>query len=684
MSRIYLSILIFLIMTLFSCNKGIRNDAIRKEKNDTFNYVVDQFADLQVLRYKVPGFESLDLQQKKLAYYLSQAALCGRDILYDQFYKHNLLIRETLEGIYKGYKGDRETEDFKNFVVYLKRVWFSNGIHHHYSTEKIMPGFSKKYFKTLLENTPEQDLPLGDNDIKALYKKLTPVLFNPDVDPKRVNHDHKKGLIKGSACNFYSDNLTQKEVEAFYKNQKDPDDNTPVEYGHNAKLVKENNSIYEKVWKVGGMYSNAIKNIICWLEKAVEVVENETQKEVITRLIDFYQTGDLEKWDAYNMKWVTDTNSRVDFINGFIEVYGDPLGMKGTWEALVNFRDEEATQRMKKLSHNAQWFEDQSPINDRFKKENVSGVTGKVINVVQLGGDVYPYSPIGINLPNSDWIRARHGSKSVTLNNIMQAHYMSSLESGMLEEFAYSKEEVELAREHGFLAHTLHVDMHELLGHGSGQMLEGVSADDIKNYHSTIEEARADLFALYYAMDEKLIEFGLMPSLEVGKAEYNSYIRGGMMVQLTRIKPGKNLEEAHMRNRQLIAKWAYEKGKPDNVIEKKKKDGKTYFVVNDYKKLRTLFAQLLAEVQRIKSEGDFEAAKALVEGYGVKVDSALHKEALKRYKKLKLAPYTGFINPILVPQKEKGKITDIQLHYPDSYVDQMMGYSENFGFLIED
>ncbi len=681
MLRIYLSILIFLIMTLFSCKDGIQSNAPGEEKKDTFNYVVDQFAEIQVLRYQVPDFESLDLRQKKLAYYLSQAALCGRDILYDQFYKHNLLIRQTLEGIYKGYEGSRETKEFKNFVVYLKQVWFSNGIHHHYATDKIMPGFSEKYFKNLLENTPAHLLPLNGGDVKLLYEKLTPVIFNPEIAQKRVNSDPQKGLIKGSACNFYSDNLSQQEVEAFYDERKDPEDNTPVEYGHNSKLIKENDSIYEKVWKKGGMYSDAIEEIIGWLEKAAVVAENETQREVIERLITFYQTGDLKRWDAYNMKWVTDTVSRVDFINGFIEVYNDPLGMKGTWEALVNFRDEKATERIKKLGNNAQWFEDHSPVNDDFKKKNVSGVTGKVINVIQLGGDVYPYSPIGINLPNSDWIRARHGSKSVTLNNIMQAHYMSSLESGMLEEFAYSDEEVAIARQHGLLAHTLHVDMHELLGHGSGQMMEGVSADDLKNYHSTIEEARADLFALYYAMDEKLVDLGLMPSLDVGKAEYNSYIRGGMMVQLTRVKPGKNLEEAHMRNRQIIAKWAFEKGKADNVIEKKKKDGKTYFVVNDYHKLRELFAELLAEVQRIKSEGDFQAAKALVEGYGVKVDSALHQETLKRYKKLELAPYTGFINPELVPQKEKGNIIDIQLHYPKSYIDQMLRYSEEFSFL---
>jgi len=683
MLRIYLSILIFLIMTLFSCKNGIQSNATGEEKKDTFNYVVDQFADIQVLRYRVPDFESLTLQQKKLAYYLSQAALCGRDILYDQFYKYNLLIRQTLEGIYKGYNGEREAEEFKEFVVYLKRVWFSNGIHHHYSTDKIMPGFTKAYFKMLMENTKAHELPLDGKDVHSLYEKLAPVIFDPEVASKRVNSDPQKGLIKGSACNFYTDNLTQQEVEAFYEARKDPDDKNPVEYGHNSKLVKENDSIYEKVWKKGGMYSDAIEEIIGWLEKAAEVAENETQKAVIELLISFYQTGDLKQWDAYNMKWVTDTISGVDFINGFIEVYNDPLGMRGTWEALVNFRDEKATGRMKKLANNAQWFENHSPVNDAFKKENVSGVTGKVINVVQLGGDVYPYSPIGINLPNSDWIRSRHGSKSVTLNNIMQAHYMSSLESGMLEEFAYSDEEIALSKAHGLLAHTLHVDMHELLGHGSGQMMEGVSADDLKNYHSTIEEARADLFALYYAMDEKLVSLGLMPSLDVGRAEYNSYIRGGLLVQLTRIKPGNDLEEAHMRNRQIIAKWAYEKGKSGNVIEQKKKNGKTYFVVNDHEKLRSLFGELLEEVQRIKSEGDFDAAKALVEGYGVKVDTSLHNEALKRYKKLNLTPYTGFINPVLVPQEEAGTITDVKLHHPDNYVDQMLKYAEAYSFLTK-
>ncbi|MFW6221996.1 MAG: dipeptidyl-peptidase 3 family protein [Bacteroidota bacterium] len=672
--------LFIMIISAMGCKQQDQSTKTNKE-NEPFNYFIEQFADIKVLRYKVNGFDALSLRQKKLAYYLSQAALCGRDILYDQFYKHNLAIRRTLEAIYKGYSGDRKSDEFKKFMIYLKRIWFSNGIHHHYSTDKILPEFSQEYFKHLIDNSKDASFPLTEGEsLNELTERLTPIIFDPEIASKRVNRNPETGLLKNSATNFYKD-ITADEALSYYEKQKDPNDTTPVEFGHNNQTIKKDGKIIEKVWRIEGMYSKAIENIVSWLKLAENVAENEQQKTTIQHLIDFYQHGNLETWDQFNVAWVKDTNSVIDFINGFVEVYNDPVNLKGTWESVVEMIDKQATERMKKLSRNAQWFEDHSPIETRFKKQKVTGITGNVVNVVQLGGDVYPYSPIGINLPNSDWIRNQHGSKSVTLNNIMQAHHNASLESGMLQEFAYSEEEVNLAKQYGLLAHNLHVDMHEVLGHGSGKMLPGISSTDLKNYHSTIEETRADLFALYYLMDDKLTDLGLIPHKDVAKAGYNAYIRNGFITQLTRISLGNDLEEAHMRNRQLICKWVFEKGQPDSVITREQKNGKTYFVINDHQKLRALFAELLSKIQRIKSEGDLQSAKELIETYGVKINDTLHKEVITRYKKLNLAPYTGFINPVLVPETKNGDIIDVTIQYQNDFVEQMMNYSTNYSFL---
>jgi dipeptidyl-peptidase III len=668
--------LTFFVLFLNACKENVT----MKNKNDDFYRVIDQFADIRILRYEIPGFEELSLNQKQLLYYLSEAALCGRDILFDQQYKHNLLIISTLEAIYEGYAGDRNSTEFEAFVVYLKRVWFASGIHHHYSTDKFIPNFNETYFKTLLTNTPASKLEFTGLSIDSLYNKLTPIIFNAEIDAKRVNLDVTKGLVSGSANNFY-DGVTDEEAEYFYAEQKKLNNNKPLEYGLNSRLIKVNGQLKEEVYKIDGRYGAAIEKIVYWLDKAKVVAENEHQKLVIESLIKYYKFGDLQDWMDYNIEWVQDTMSHIDFINGFIEVYGDATARKATWESVVNFRDEEATKRATILSKNAQWFEDNSPVDQRFKKEKVQGISAKVITVVQLGGDCFPHSPIGINLPNSDFVRKEYGSKSVTLSNIINSQFQTSLNDGMLEEFAYSAQEVELAKKYGVLALDLHVDMHECLGHGSGQMLPGITSEHLKNHHSTIEETRADLFALYYVMDEKLINFGLVPNFDVAKAEYNSYIKAGLMTQLTRVELGKDLEESHMRNRQLIAKWVYEKGKPDNVIERKQKEGKTYFVVNDHVKLRQLFGDLLAEVQRIKSEGDYGDAKNLVENYGVKIEYDLHKEVLERYKKLNVAPFAGFINPVLKPILRNHEIIDVTVEYPDNYFEQMMHYSKNYGFL---
>ena len=647
------------------------------EKKDEFKYLVEQFADLKIMRYQVPGFEELSPDQKKLVYYLSEAALCGRDIIFDQNYKYNLLVRSTLEEIYKNYTGDKSTDEYKEFVTYLKRIWFSNGIHHHYSTDKFMPGFSHKYFKELIDNSENAKFDMSSEE---LYDFLLPVMFDPTVAPKRVSLDADKDLIKGSACNYY-EGVTEKEVEDFYAKMKDPNDPEPISYGLNSKLIKENGKIKELVYKSGGLYGKAIDKIIYWLEKASGVAENEMQKKTIDELVSYYKTGDLKEFDSYNISWVEDSLSYIDFVNGFIENYGDPLGLKASWESVVNFKDMNATHRAETISENAQWFEDHSPVDQRFKKEKVKGVTAKVITVAQLGGDCYPSTPIGINLPNADWIRKDYGSKSVTMENITYAYDQASLGNGFLEEFCYSPEEIALSMKYSSLAGNLHTDLHECLGHASGQLLPGTSPDALKNYSSTLEEARADLFALYYMMDNKLIELGIMPSLDAAKSEYNSYIRNGLLTQLTRIEPGNDIEEAHMRNRQLIAKWCYEKGAADNVIENKMRDGKTFYVVNDYKKLQELFGELLAEVQRIKSEGDYEAGKQLVEAYAVKVDINLNKEVKSRFEKLHIAPYGGFINPVLKPVKNNGKIVDVEISYPEDYTKQMLNYSENYSFL---
>ncbi len=676
-------ILFFMIGTSsFSINRLFsETDNQKNTQTDTFQYVSEQFADLRILRYQVPGFDKLTLNQKKLIYYLSEAALAGRDIFWDQNCKYNLMVRKTLENIIETYNGDRNTEDYKKFLVYTKRVFFSNGIHHHYSTDKIKPEFTKEYFNELIKNSDNSKfiLPKG-NTLLQLTEELNKIIFDPDFLPKRVWQDPSKDLVENSACNFYED-VSEKEAENFYNHMKTTGEKEPVSYGLNSKLVKENGKIVEEVWKSNGMYGNAIDEIIKWLNKAFEVAETPEQKTSIEKLISFYKTGSLKIWDDYNIAWVNDTAAQVDFTNGFIEVYGDPLGLKATWESVVDFRNDEATERTLKLSNNAQWFEDHSPVNSLFKKKKVKGITAKVITVAQLGGDCHPSTPIGINLPNADWIRKEHGSKSVTLENITYAYDQAAQKSGMLEEFAESKEEIDLSHKYGFISGNLHTDLHECLGHGSGQLLPGVSTDAMKNYHSPLEEARADLFALYYIMDPKMVELGLLPSLDAAKAEYMSYIRNGLITQLVRIEPGKNLEEAHMRNRQLIAKWCYEKGKAENVIEFIKRDGKTYVRINDFDKLRKLFGDLLAEVQRIKSEGDFDAGKALVENYGVIVDQDLLKEVRERYAKLNLAPYSGFINPVLFPVMTNGNITDIKIEYPNDFLSQMLDYGRNHSYL---
>lgn len=655
-----------------SCDSG--------KQNEDFKWQVDQFADIRIMRYQINGFVNLTPQQRVLVYYLSEAAKSGRDIIWDQNYKHNLAVRSILEALYKGYPGDRSGEQWNQFMVYLKRVWFSNGIHHHYSNDKIMPGFSTEYFIQLVNQTPDSFFPSELRGKVQILEKYLPIIFDPNVAPKRVNQESGVDMVEQSACNYY-EGVTQAEVEKFYASLTNPADSTPLSYGLNSKLLKENGKIVEKIWHLGGMYGNAIERIVYWLEKAATVAENDQQRKVIEKLIEYYKTGDLKKFDEYNVLWVNDLQSRVDFVNGFIENYGDPLGYKASWEAVVNFRNDEATRRTQTISDNAQWFEDHSPIDERFKKKEVKGVTAKVITVAQLGGDCYPSTPIGINLPNADWIRKVHGSKSVTMDNITYAYDQAALGNGFLEEFAWSAEEIELNKKYGYLASNLHTDLHECLGHGSGQLAEGVKGDELKNYGSPLEEARADLFALYYIMDSKMVELGLIPNLDVAKVQYSNYIRNGLMTQLTRVELGKNIEQAHMRNRQLISMWCYEQGLTDNVIERKVRDGKVYFVVNDFEKLRQLFGQLLKEIQRIKSTGDFEAAKTLVEDYAVKVDYDLHKQVLERFAKLNIAPYGGFINPKIIPVIQGDSVVDAKVEYPESYVEQMLEYSTEYTFL---
>lgn len=667
------------VISLLTACGGIPKTTAEAEK---FDYTVEQFADLQILRYRVPGFETLTLKQKELVYYLTEAALQGRDILFDQNGKYNLTIRRMLEAVYTGYQGDRNTSDFKAMEVYLKRVWFSNGIHHHYGCEKFVPGFAPEFFKQALLGIDAATLPLAEGQtVEQLCDEVFPVIFNPEVLPKRVNQADGEDLVLTSACNYY-DGVTQAEAEAFYNALKDPKDETPVSYGLNSRLVKADGKVQEKVWKVGGLYGQALEKIVYWLKKAEGVAETPEQQAVIAKLVEFYETGDLKTFDDYAILWVKDLNSRVDFVNGFTESYGDPLGMKASWESLVNFKDLEATRRTELISNNAQWFEEHSPVDPSFKKERVKGVTAKVITAAILAGDLYPATAIGINLPNANWIRSQHGSKSVTIGNITDAYNKAAHGNGFNEEFVYSDTELQLINKYGDLTGDLHTDLHECLGHGSGKLLPGVDPDALKAYGSTVEEARADLFGLYYVADPKLVELGLTPDAEAYKAEYYTYLMNGLMTQLVRIEPGNNVEEAHMRNRQLIARWVYEKGAADKVVEMVKKDGKTYVVVNDYGKLRALFGELLAEIQRIKSTGDFAAARELVEAYAVKVDPVLHAEVLERYKKLNLAPYKGFINPKYAAVTDAdGKIVDVKVTYDEGYAEQMLRYSKDYSVL---
>lgn len=649
---------------------------------EKIDYTVEQFADLQILRYRVPGFEDLSLKQKELVYYLTEAALQGRDILFDQNGKYNLTIRRMLEAVYTGYKGDKNTPDFKAMEVYLKRVWFSNGIHHHYGSEKFVPGFTPEFFRQAVQSVDAATLPLAEGQtVEQLCEEVFPVIFDPTVMPKRVNQAAGEDLVLTSACNYY-DGVTQQEAEDFYNALKNPQDETPVSYGLNSRLVKEDGKIQEKVWKVGGLYGQALEKIVYWLKKAEGVAETPEQKAVIAKLMEFYETGDLKTFDEYAILWVKDLNSRIDFVNGFTESYGDPLGMKASWESLVNFKDLEATQRTELISGNAQWFEDHSPVDGQFKKEKVKGVSAKVITAAILAGDLYPATAIGINLPNANWIRSHHGSKSVTIGNITDAYNKAAHGNGFNEEFVYSDAELQLIDKYADVTDELHTDLHECLGHGSGKLLPGVDPDVLKAYGSTIEEARADLFGLYYVADPKLVELGLTPSADAYKAQYYTYLMNGLMTQLVRIEPGNNVEEAHMRNRQLIARWVYEKGAAEKVVELVKKDGKTYVVINDYEKVRDLFGRLLAEIQRIKSTGDYAGAHDLVEAYAVKVDPALHAEVLERYKKLNLAPYKGFVNPKYEAVTDAdGTITDVTVTYDEGYAEQMLRYSKDYSTL---
>lgn len=646
----------------------------------TFNYTDEKFADLQLLRYRLPGFDALSLEQKKYIYYLSKAALSGRDITTDQFGAYNIRIRKLLEAIFVGYNGNRDSVEFQNLVIYLKRLWFSNGIYHHYGCEKIVPGFSSSYLREVINNTDKSLLPLKENEtIDSFCDELFPVIFDPTILPKRVNKADKQDLVITSACNYY-ENVTQNEVERFYNDMKDESDEEMPSYGLNSKLVKRDGKLLEYKWIESGMYGPAIKQIIYWLEKARSAAENEQQKAIISILIDYYRTGDLRTFDRFSIEWLKETDGLIDFINGFIEVYGDPLGLKASWEGFVSYKDKDATRRAQTISDNAQWFEDHSPVDPRFKKKEVKGVIANVVCAAMLGGDEYPSSAIGINLPNADWIRARYGSKSVTIGNLTEAYDKAAVGNGFKEEFVIDEPTLELIKKYGNICDDLHTDLHECLGHGSGQLLPGVYPDALKAYGNTIEEARADLFGLYYIADEKLCELGLLDNPEAYKSQYYTYMMNGMMTQLTRIKPGHQIEEAHMRNRALIARWVYEHS--DGVVRLVKKDGKTYIDITDYQALRSLFAKLLAEIQRIKSEGDYKAAKELVETYAINIDPTLHSEVLERYAALDIAPYKGFINPWMKPvYDENGNMVDIEVDYTESYEHQMLRYSSEYGFL---
>ena len=660
--RKLISIYILLIITVFSCTN-------KTESESKFNFFAEQFEDIKVLRYQIPGFDQLSLQQKKLVYFLTEAGLAGRDIMYDQNYRHNLSIRRALEKVYVNYKGNRDTEDWNNFEVYLKRIWFANGIHHHYSNDKFDPNFSRDYLNRLLSETGSE-----------LNSEAFEVIFN-DIDSKKVNRDASKGLVLGSAVNFYGDDVTENDVDNFYSSLKSPDPKKPLSLGLNSKLVKEDGKLIEKVYRVGGMYSSSIEKIIYWLEKAKEVAENQKQEKGLELLIRYYKTGDLKTWDDYNVAWVEATEGDVDYINGFIEVYNDPKGYRGSYESVVQIKDFEMSKKMSAISNEAQWFEDNSTIMDAHKKKNVVGISYNTVNVAGESGDASPSTPIGINLPNANWIRANHGSKSISLGNILYA-YGQAGSTGRLEEFAYSKEEIELEKKYGKDSDNLHTALHEVIGHASGQIVEGVGTpkETLKSYASSLEEARADLVGLYFIPDKKMESLGIAESAEdMGRTSYDGYIRNGLVTQLIRIKLGDNVEQSHMRNRQMVSKWVYERGKSENVIEKINRDGKTFFVINDYVRLRELFGELLREVQRIKSEGDFEAGKNLIETYGVKIDQGLHEEILKRNEKFNSAPYSGFINPVLVPvYNSDNEIVDINITQPKDFASQMIDYAEKY------
>ena len=685
---------IALFSTILSCNNNSTNIPAKKsdttQVNDTtssanydttFTTEAEAFADLQMLRYQVPGFNQLSLQQKQLAYYLYEASLCGRDIFYDQKSKYGIMLRKTLEAAYSTYNGDKNSDDWKKFQEYCGRFWFSTGNHHHYGNEKFIPACSFEYFSSVVKGSDSTQLPKdGGESVQAFLNRIKPIVYDLKFEPKLVDLSPNIDNVKASSVNFY-EGVTQKEVETFYS-KFNTTGNAPM-WGLNSKLIKENGKVVEKVWKVGGMYSAAIEKIVGWLQKAVTVVENDQQKKALQLLIEYYQTGDLKKFDEYSIAWVADVNSRLDVVNGFIEVYEDPIGKKATYESIVSMKDMEATKRIKAISDQAQWFEDNSPLMPEHKKKNVKGITGKAITVIVESGDLAPNTAIGINLPNNEWIRKEYGSKSVSLSNIIYSYNVAGAKSGMLDEFALNDTIAQRMKKWGALSEDLKVDMHECIGHASGQINPGVETTDktLKNYASALEEGRADLVALYYIMDQKLIDIGVMPSLEVAKTQYDSYIMNGLMTQLTRLKLGDKVEEAHMRNRQMIARWVYEKGKKDNVVQFVKRDNKTYVQINDYNKLRVLFGQLLREIQRIKSEGDFNAGKNLIENYGVKVDPVLHKEILERFKKLNVKPYRGFIQPRLVPVMDGDKITDVKIEYPTSFYEQMMEYAKKYSFL---
>ena len=677
------ALLAAVMVTVFaSCNNDPKVANSQTVAPDTsFSVEAESFADLQILRYRVPGFDELSLQQKQLSYYLYEAAMCGRDIIYDQKSKYGIMLRKTLEAAYGTYKGDKNSNDWKAFETYCGRFWFSNGNHHHYGNEKFIPECGFEYFASVVKNSDTAMLPKEPaENVDAFLTRIKPLLYDMSVEPKLV--DLRAGIdnVAASSVNFY-EGVTQKEVEAFYA--KFPATGNEPMWGLNSKTLKENGQVVEKVWKVGGMYSPAIEKIVGWLDKAIAVAENAEQKNALSQLAQYYRTGDLKTFDAYSIAWVKDVNSRIDVVNGFIEVYMDPIGKKGSYESVVSMKDMEATKRIEAIANQAQWFEDNSPLMPEHKKKNVTGITAKAITVISESGDAAPNTPIGINLPNSEWIRKEHGSKSVSLSNIIEAYNIAGAKGGVLDEFGVNDTVINRIKKWGTLASDLHTDMHECIGHASGQINSGISTPDktLKTYASTLEEARADLVGLYYALDEKLVQLGVAPSTEVGKAEYDNYMMNGLMTQLTRLKQGDDIEEAHMRNRQLNARWAYEKGKKDNVVEFIKRDNKTYVRINDYQKLRTLFGELLREIQRIKSEGDFNAGKNLVETYGVKVDQALHAEVLQRYAKLNVKPYRGFIQPRLVPVMNGDEISDVKVEYPSSFFEQMMEFGKKYAYL---